>query len=135
MEPQRSQVRHEVMKMKPGLCWRPQSVGDARITGDTCQIQIQWKQCFQKSGAKPRKTDDAVSNPGREAPAKPIDSRYRTQDLELTLLGFCFALVQYCLAIFPFLPFGMIKYILCHCILKVCNLLLILQGVTIKKLP
>ena len=34
------------------------------------------------------------------------------------------ALVQYFFTVSPFLPFGMTVYILCHCLLEVCNLFL-----------
>lgn len=43
--------------------------------------------------------------------------------LEFALLVFCLALVWYFLIMFPFLPFGMAMYALCHCLLEACGLL------------
>lgn len=48
------------------------------------------------------------------------------QGLEFALLAFSPALVQYLLSMVPFLPFVMIMYVLCHCVLEVYDLLLIL---------
>jgi hypothetical protein len=45
------------------------------------------------------------------------------QNLKFALLGFGLALVQFFLTISLFLPSGMIMYILCHCMLEVCDLL------------
>lgn len=44
------------------------------------------------------------------------------QDLLFTLLGFILALIQYFLTMPQFLPFGMVMYVLCHCILEICNI-------------
>lgn len=57
------------------------------------------------------------------------------QDFGFALLDFCLALVQYVLTMPQFFPFGMVMYILCHCMLEVCNLLFDFTGVSIKKLP
>jgi hypothetical protein len=34
----------------------------------------------------------------------------------------------------PFLHFGTVMYIPCHCMLEVCDLFLFLQGITVKRL-
>ena len=46
------------------------------------------------------------------------------QNLESVQLIFCLALFQYFLIILPFIPFGMVMYILCHYMLEVCDLFL-----------
>lgn len=46
------------------------------------------------------------------------------QDLEFALMDFGLSLVQYLLTISQFLPFGMVVYLLCHCMLEGDNLLL-----------
>ncbi|EGW10137.1 hypothetical protein I79_024307 [Cricetulus griseus] len=55
------------------------------------------------------------------------------QSLEFTQLIFGLSLIPYFLIMFPF---GMVMYILCHCILEVCDLLFHfdLTGVTVKRL-
>ena len=46
--------------------------------------------------------------------------RYGDIDWEFAQLGFGLALVQYFLTM---LPLGMVMYVLCYCMLEVCNLL------------
>ena len=45
------------------------------------------------------------------------------QSLKFVQVIFCLSLVQYFLTILSFLPFGMVMYILCQCLLEVCALL------------
>ena len=45
------------------------------------------------------------------------------ENLVFTLLGFVLDLVRHFLTVLPILPFGVVMYILCHCMLEVCNLL------------
>lgn len=51
------------------------------------------------------------------------DFDIRHGNSEFAQLVFGLALVQYFLTVFPFLPFGMVMDILCHCRLEVCDLL------------
>ena len=44
------------------------------------------------------------------------------QGLEFAQLVFSLALIQYFLTMLPFLHFEMVMYILCHCMLQVCDL-------------
>lgn len=57
------------------------------------------------------------------------------QGLEFALLDFRIALVQYFLRVSLVLLYGMVTYILCLGVLEVCNCFLILQEVTLKRLP
>ena len=52
-----------------------------------------------------------------------LTSDMEMQSLEFAQLVFSLALVQYFLPMLPFLPFQLVMYILCHCMLKVCDLL------------
>lgn len=45
------------------------------------------------------------------------------QNLEVDLIGFCLALAQYFLTIFPVPCFGIVMYSLHHCVLERCDLL------------
>ena len=45
------------------------------------------------------------------------------ENLVFTLLGFVLDLVRHFLTVLHFLPSGVEMYILCHCMLEVCNLL------------
>ena len=57
--------------------------------------------------------------------------------MNFALLCFSLALVQYFLAMCAFLPFGLVMYILCDCILEVSELLFNFDciGVTVKRVP
>ena len=48
--------------------------------------------------------------------------RHENAELGVALLVFVLALVHYFLTVFPFSPSAIVKYILCHCILEVCDL-------------
>lgn len=58
--------------------------------------------------------------------------RREMQSLESTLLVFNFALFQYFFTMLPFFYFGIVIYILCHCILQVCHLLFISHGINVR---
>lgn len=66
------------------------------------------EKCIAVSTARSGRSDE---------PSKPFDIR------EFSPLLFSRALVQYLLIMSLFIPFGIIMYILCHCMLEVCNLL------------
>lgn len=61
-------------------------------------------------------------------PKSAFDMDMEMQSLKFSPLLFGFDLVQYFFIMLSFLHFGMVMYILCHCILEVCNLLFILLG-------
>ena len=108
----------EAMKMKPGFHQRFQDAGDVRAVG-----------------YQPRRAEDQVWNqPKRDkciAVMKLQDwraeafSNIRHGDAEygVCLLVFGLALAQYFLTMFPFLPFGIIMYFLCHYMLEKYDLL------------
>lgn len=66
---------------------------------------------------------------------KCLTSDLKMQNLEFDLLVFILILIQYFLIMLPFLYVRMLIYNLCHCILKICDLLFIfvLQAVIIKR--
>jgi hypothetical protein len=53
------------------------------------------------------------------------------QDLMFSLQVFCLDLLQSFFTILLFICFGMRIFILCHCILEVCNFV-VLQGLTVR---
>lgn len=61
--------------------------------------------------------------------------------LYMELQELVFALLDFGLCLdllflwYPIPPFGMGMFTLCHCVVKVNNLILILLGLTVKKLP
>jgi hypothetical protein len=52
-----------------------------------------------------------------------LASHTELQNLELALLGFGLSLFHHLLTMHPYLPFEMVMYILCYCMLKVSDLL------------
>lgn len=61
----------------------------------------------------------------------PVISHIKVQDLEISLLGFFLALSGHLFIVSPFLPFGMVICILCHCMLQVLKwLFLVVNLVT-----
>lgn len=68
--------------------------------------------------AKQRSVGDMKSYP-----LSPLTLGREIQNLEFALLDFKFALVQCFINKFLFIPFEMVMYILCHCmvILEVCD--------------
>ena len=60
---------------------------------------------------------------GAEDLKSALTSDMEIQNLQFALLGSGIALVQYFLTMLPFLLCGMVMYILCHCMLEVCDLL------------
>ena len=55
-----------------------------------------------------------------------LTSVMEIQSLEFAQLVLGFALVQYFISVLPSLTFGIVMYIMCHCMLEVCDLLLLL---------
>ena len=92
---------------------------------DVCQGELQ-----EGSGTVPTEKCVAVSR--SQEPAKPVTSDRDLQEVELTLLLFSLAVVQYLLIMSLFIPFGIIMYILC--MLEVCNLLFEFTGGYVKRL-
>lgn len=85
-----------------------------------------------------RKKYVAVSKDERVRDLKStLTSDMEMRNLEFVLLLFGIALFQYFLTMLSFLPSRMVMYILCYCMLEVCGqfLILILQEVTVKRLP
>lgn len=66
----------------------------------------------------------AVSHVGREESCKSVEVRHVTKGFGVYPAGL--ALVHYLFTMSPSLPFGMAVYILCHCMLEVCNLFFVL---------
>lgn len=66
---------------------------------------------------------------GQEEPTKPLELYKELTNLVFVLLGFALALFQY------FLTFRMAIDILCHYALQYANYFLILQGITVERLP
>lgn len=115
----------EAVKVKPGFLWRPQYVRNSRALG------------YLPGRASNREW----SQPKEE---KRNLKRWRVFwhqawrcRVQVSPDGFCLALIHYFFTMFPFSPFGMIMFILCHCMLEVCNLLFDFDfvGVAIKSLP
>ena len=87
-------------------------------------------------GYLPRRAADREGNQLKTKKCAAVNTAGRTWDLksavtsntEMQNLGFSLPalgldLIQYFLTVLPFLHFGMIMCILCHCMLKVCDLL------------
>lgn len=70
----------------------------------------------------------------RDVKSSMISNR-KMQNLEFAGLVLGLALIYYFLTVLPFSPFGMVMYILCRCMFKVCDLLLFVIWVTVKRLP
>lgn len=64
-----------------------------------------------------------------------MTSNRKMQNLEFAGLVLGLALIYYFFTVLPFFPFGMVMYILCCCMFKVCDLLLFVIWVTVKRLP
>jgi hypothetical protein len=70
------------------------------------------------------KRDECVTG-SRAGMLETFGIRQRDRELwSFSLLRFRVALLQYLLSIPPSLPFEMVVYILCHCTLEACHLLL-----------
>jgi hypothetical protein len=92
------------------------------------------RELLTQSGTKIRKCV-AVSKAEREELSKSFAIKQIKQDFEFALLDFSLGLVQYFLTVFPFLPLGMLMYILGHSMLDVyaiCFLPLLLHEITVK---
>lgn len=90
-----------------------------------------------RMSAKQSWTRICIGKAERLEPYKSFDIECITTEFGVHPAGFSFSLVQYVLTMSPSLTFWMVIYILCYCMLKACNLLLILilKEVTIKRLP
>lgn len=103
--------------VKSGFCWRLQDVGD---TGDLWDLP-------RRTSPKNYVAIDKAEKGWRSEES--CHSRHRIQNVELTLLMLwsCFGpLICYYV---PFLPFGILTCILCHCILEVCDYNLLIDFV------
>lgn len=81
--------------------------------------------CMQRLGNKPVQcffpcSSHKVRRHWR--PEDPLTAGMAMQSLEFDLLVFGLALVHCFLMILPCLPFGMVMFILCHCMLAVYDL-------------
>lgn len=105
--------------MKPGLPWRPQDAEDARVVG-----------------YMPRRASDQVWNQPNRKKCVAVLKTTLASDIEIqnvnsALLVFRHAVVQSFLTVLPFLPFQIVIYSLCHCMLDVVCILT-LQRVTVR---
>ena len=102
----------EALKVKSGLPWRPQDVRDARAVGYLLRRAAtrEWNQLKREKCAAITPAERSWSS----EECFDIRQKYRIYSE-----GFCYCFGQYYLTMSPFLPFG----IICHCILKVCDLL------------
>lgn len=116
------------MKVNPGLRWGTQDVRDARVMGLSAK-----KSCMQDVKTAQERSVVRAVKAGRIEPFKSFDIRYEAIGFG-SLPNFSIALGQYFLTV-PLLLFEMVIHILCHCILEAYNCFLILQGVTVKRLP
>lgn len=123
MEAQRG---HCVKLLKPGLPWIPQGVRDSRATGHLPPPQYanrDWNEPEPK-----REKCVAVNKAERNWRSEEhFDIRYGDAEFGVCPVGF-----QSFLSMFPFLPFGMVIYIL----LEVCDLLFYFEftEITAKRL-
>lgn len=107
------------MKLKTVLPCRPQDAGDGRATGYLLRkaAKREWEQ------AKERSVLNSTKLKGVGDLKIILTSDMKIQILEFVQLASRLALVQYFLTMLPSLSFGMVMYILCHCMFKVCDLL------------
>jgi hypothetical protein len=106
------------VKVKPGLHWRRQCVEDARA------MRHLPRRVAHREWNQPRREKYVSgSNTKRVEPSKPF-----AITCEASVFGICPAGFWSCCGSVPphyapFLPFGMVLYILWHCMLEACNLL------------
>ena len=100
------------MKGKSGLCWR---VKDASAMGSLLRKAVgqAWNQSKREAGA-------CCSQERGELKSAWTSDAWR-QNLEFSPLGFSLTLVFPHSALLP--SFWIVIYILCHCMLEVCDLL------------
>jgi hypothetical protein len=99
--------------VKPALSWRLQ---DDRISR-----AIHSKKSWRKA-VKPAKWKEPYLSQQRKQESEIWHEVWRCRIWNL-LLVLGLALFQNFLIMLPLLSFGMVMYILCHCMLKVCNLI------------
>ena len=98
-------------------CWRCQSVGYKPRRGLACS---EWNQTKREKYVVVSKHERGRRY--KEPVINPLISDRKMQSLEFALLGFALALVPQFLTMLFSLPFAMIIYILCHCMLEVWDL-------------
>jgi hypothetical protein len=125
------------LREKPKLQWRSQGIGDARNMKHLLRKAAGSKQSQSKREARHAVGSRAAGIGLRKPLSVYITLRAQDagRDLMFSLLDFVLLLVLFFLSVPSFLPFGMEMFILCLCILKVCNLFSLLQGLTAKSLP
>ena len=88
-----------------------------------CESQeIHAKESCRESGAKPREKCVQPTQREGQSHLSPLSQDIEPQDLEFVQLRFSLALGAVFPYSIPFLPSGMVMYILCHCMLETCNL-------------
>ena len=96
-----------------------------------------WRELQTSCGTRLRETCVAVNKAIRFAILnRASSSAVEMYNVVFSLLVFIPVWVQYVLIMIPFVPSGMVIYILCHWLLTVCDLHLFwFQQVTVKRLP
>lgn len=109
---------HEVVTVKPGLRWRPQDVGDARVmeylprrAADQVQNQPKREMCVAVHRAERSWTSEELS-----------DIRHSVTESGVCPAAPYFPLVKHFLFMLS-LPYGVVMYSLRHCMLEVYDLL------------
>ena len=100
------------MKLKPGLPWRPQNAEEALL-----------KRAVNREWTSPRESSVLQSIKVEEVGDPKLALTSDLVEFGVCPAGFSLALVQYFLSMIPFLHFRMVMYILCYCVLEVCDLL------------
>ena len=112
------------MKVHNGYCmklWRnldyagdPQDAEDAGVVGHLPKkaVDCVWNESSREKYVAANKAERSEEY---------FDIRHGHAEFGVTPLGFELALVENFLTMLPFLPFGMVMYILCHCMLEVCD--------------
>lgn len=98
---------HQVVEVKLGLHWGHQSHGTQ--TGESCIEAAQPKRSSSKAGEAEH--------------LRPLTPDMERQHLGFALLSLCLVLVEQLFTMLLLVPLGVVMYILCHCMLEVCNLL------------
>lgn len=86
---------------------------------DTCQGEL-----LSGSGTSPGERSVLHSTQLRRVElCRALTSDMEMQSLELAQRVLSLALVQGFLPVLPFFPFRMLMYVVCHCLLNICDLL------------
>ena len=106
------------MKAKPGLSWRPQNIEDDRAMG-----YLPRKVANREWNQPKRKQCTAVNKDERSwRYEEHFDIRHGEAEFGVCPAGFGLVLVQIFFTMILFLPFGIVMYILCHCMLEIHDL-------------